>query len=231
MQDVYLEKTTPDSHYEFALQDNRTSTVGNKKIAFYYMDQVFDGWCSYQKASILIDIILACKPKTILEVGVWAGKSLVPMAYTLKLIGKGKIYGIDPWDTYASIQGVMHEVTRTFWMLADHEEIFQGLNKQLKEFDLQNYVELIRSTSADAPLLQDIDILHIDGNHSDETSYIDVTKWVPQVRNGGFIIFDDINWSENGVRTNSRAVEYLNQHCHKLAEINDLCLWGIWYKP
>lgn len=217
-------------HIEYTL-DERYATIGTKQTAYYYMDQVFHGWCSYQKASVLIDIILATKPKTVVEIGVWAGKSLVPMAFVLKEIGKGKIYGIDPWSPNASTQGLMHEGTKEFWRLADHDAVLERLRFHIEEFGLENHVELIRSTSFDAPPIQEIDILHIDGNHSDETSYIDVTKWVPLVRKGGWIIFDDINWQENGMRTNRRAVQYLNEHCHKLAEIDDLCLWGIWYKP
>lgn len=220
----------PPSHYEYTL-DEREGTIGTKQTAYYYMDQVFDGWCSYQKASVLIDIILACKPKKIVEIGVWAGRSLVPMAYVLKQIGSGTIYGIDPWSPNASIQGLMHEKTKEFWTLADHEAIMHKLMGHLHQFGLEEHAQLIQSTSIDAPPIYDIDILHIDGNHSDVTSYIDVTKWVPLVRSGGWIIFDDINWQENGIRTNQRAVQYLNEHCHKIAEINDLCLWGIWVKP
>lgn len=221
----------PPSHYEFALQDLRKGIADNKLLAFQYMHRVFDGWCSYQKASVLIDIILACKPKTIVEIGVWAGKSLVPMAFMLKQLGEGKIYGIDPWDSHESAQGLIHEGSKNFWITVDHDEILQKLSRQIKEFGLQAQVTLVRSTSIDAPPIFDIDVLHIDGNHSDETSFIDVTKWVPLVKSGGFIIFDDLDWTENGVRSNRRAVQYLNEHCHKLAEINDLCLWGIWYKP
>ncbi len=220
----------PISHYEYTL-DERENFVETKEIAFSYMDRVFHGWCSYQKASVLIDLLFAVKPKVVVEIGVWAGKSLIPMAYVLKLIKSGKIYGIDPWDSNASTQGLMHEATKEFWRLANHEAVLNRLEGQIRQFELENQIELIRATSLDAPLIEKIDILHIDGNHSDETSFIDVVKWVPLVRKGGWIIFDDINWQENGIRTNQRAVQYLNEHCHKFAEINDLCLWGIWVKP
>lgn len=220
----------PRSHFEYTL-DERESMVSTKQTAYAYMDQVFDGWCSYQKASVLIDIIYTAKPKIVVEIGVWAGRSLVPMAYALKQIGKGVIYGIDPWSPIESAQGILHEVTKEFWTLADHKAVLLKLTNLIQRFELQDHIELIQSTSLDAPLIENIDVLHIDGNHSDATSYLDVTKWVPLVRSGGWIIFDDINWAENGMRTNQRAVQYLNQHCHKLAEINDLCLWGIWVKP
>ena len=76
-----------------------------------------------------------------------------------------------------------------------------------------------------------IDILHIDGNHSEQASYLDVTKWVPLVRSGGWIFFDDMTWFENGVFTTARAVEWLNANCYKLAECTDVCTWGVWIKP
>lgn len=229
MIDMYTELDPPQSHYEY-IADDRDSVIGVKSQALYFMDQIFDGWCTKQKASMLIDIILASKPKTIVEIGVWGGKSLVPMATALKCFG-GKIYGIDPWANDASLQGVMHDGSRQFWATVDHEDVMRKLIYYIHEFGLDDHVELIRETSLDAPIIENIDVLHIDGNHSDITSYIDVTKWVPHVRKGGWIIFDDMNWSEQGYATTSRAVEYLNKHCHKLAEINDICLWGIWYKP
>lgn len=224
--------TQPETHYEFLLEDRRHATIGTKREAFSYMDQIFDGWCTHQKASVLIDIILAYKPKKIVEIGVWGGKSLVPMAFVLKNIGKGGIaYGIDPWDNGASVEGITHEGSKEFWTVVDHEDIMHKLIRYIHAFGLEQNIELIRATSADAPLIDEIDLLHVDGNHSEEASYFDVTKWVPQVRSGGWIVFDDMNWSENGKVTTRKAVEYLNQHCHKIAEINDICLWGIWYKP
>lgn len=216
-------------NYEY-IADERPSVIGVKSQSLYYMAQIYDGWCTKQKASILIDIILASKPKTIVEIGVWGGKSLIPMAHALKVFG-GKIYGIDPWSNDASVEGVMHEGSRYFWATVNHEDVMRKLIDYVKTFELQNQVELIRASSKDAPIIENIDVLHIDGNHSEITSYLDVTKWVPHVRSGGWIIFDDMNWTESGHVTTSKAVQYLNEHCHKLAEINDICLWGIWYKP
>jgi predicted O-methyltransferase YrrM len=228
MQEALYEQ--PESHFEYVV-DKRASTIGNKTKAFACMDQV-QGWCSHQKASILIDIIAATGAKTIVEIGVWGGKSLLPMAYTLmRMSQNGKIYGIDPWDNHASIEGMSHESNLAYWGNVDHKKVLRQLEYVIEDWELQDTVTLIRATSQDAPEIQDIDILHIDGNHSDATSYIDVTKWVPLVKKGGWIIFDDMNWFENGVTTTRRATDYLNQYCHKIAEINESCLWGIWYKP
>ncbi len=228
MQEVIYEQ--PESHFEYVV-DRRPATIGNKTDAFKCMDQV-EGWCSHQKASVLIDIILASGDKTIVEIGVWGGKSLLPMAHALKRMGQnGHIYGVDPWDNQASIEGVTHEGNIAFWGHADHESVLRKLESVLDWERLCDTVTLIRATSSAAPPIHDIDILHIDGNHSDVTSYIDVTKWVPLVKRGGWIVFDDMNWFENGVATTRHAIDYLNEHCHKIAEINESCLWGIWYKP
>lgn len=228
MQDVTYEQ--PESRYEYVV-DKRHSTIGHKTEVFACMDQVH-GWCSHQKASILVDIIAAAGARTIVEIGVWGGKSLLPMAYTLKKRPEnGKIYGIDPWDNVASIEGATHEHNIAYWSVVDHEGVLRQLEKVIHDWGLEEQVELIRASSADAPIIENIDVLHIDGNHSEVTSYIDVTKWVPLVRKGGWIIFDDMNWFENGVTTTKRAIDYLNEHCHQIAEINESCQWGIWYKP
>jgi predicted O-methyltransferase YrrM len=201
-----------------------------KQKALNCMDQL-EGWCSHDKASILIDIILKKKPQKILEIGVFGGKSLVPMAVALQTNKEGVIYGIDPWDSKASIENVKNEANKGWWGNLDHEGILQGLIGKIRLFELDDYIQLIKSTSEDAAPIFDIDILHVDGNHSDKTSYLDVTKWVPYMRSGGWIIFDDMSWFEEGEYTTSRAVGWLDENCVKFAEFKDDCIWGIWIKP
>jgi predicted O-methyltransferase YrrM len=223
-----MDAQPPISHFEQVI-DRRDATAWVKNQAFWCMDQM-EGWCTQQKASVLIDIILRARPQIIVEIGVWGGKSLIPMAAALKANGLGKIYGIDPWDNAASVQWVMDASNRQFWGTADHQAILRGLRQKIDQFALGDHIELIEKTSEEAPLIQPIDILHVDGNHSDVTSYLDVTKWVPLVRPGGWIIFDDMTWHENGKLTTSRAVAWLDSHCIKIAEVFDICLWGIWIK-
>ena len=118
-----------------------------------------------------------------------------------------------------------------YWSTIDLQAIKQGLMVKIQQFNLGSEIILIESTSADADPIHDIDILHIDGNHSDGTSYFDVTKWAPLVKSGGWIILDDMTWYENGIFTTARAAEWLNTHCKKLAEFKDDSIWGIWIKP
>lgn len=54
-----------------------------------------------------------------------------------------------------------------------------------------------------------IDILHIDGNHSEEPSFLDVVTYYPKVKSDGYIWFDDIK----RFPSTQRAVDYLYKHC------------------
>jgi len=215
----------PISHYEsVVLQGDRNYIQQEvKQNAFKYMSQL-EGWCSCNKAAILMDLTFMLEPKTVVEIGVFGGKSLIPMAAALKSVGTGKIFGIDPWDAQESAAG-MDGANLDWWSHVDHEKIYQGLKAKIGEFGLEGHIALVRSTSELAPEIPEIDILHIDGNHSEKAAYLDVNKWVPFVKRGGLIIFDDVTWG-----TNRSAVEWLDEHCVKIVEYHEYNDWGIWIK-
>lgn len=215
----------PQTHYEVVKDIDRVEAANTiKKLAFQSMDQL-EGWCSKLKAGILVDLVLMLKPETVVEIGVFGGKSLVPMAVACKAIQKGTVYGIDPWSTECSCEG-MDGVNYDWWGSIDHEAIYQHLSQKVVQFGLSEQTFLIRSTSENAPYLGTIDILHIDGNHSEQTAVFDVCKWVPHVRTGGVVIMDDINWAGPKI-----AAQILEETCVKLATFNDSgSNWGIWIK-
>jgi len=216
----------PLSHYECVINEKALKNIQTEQVkleAFDAMEQL-EGWCTKFKASVLMSLIFKTKPQKIVEIGVWGGKSLVPMAFAMKALGRGKVYGIDPWSASESIQG-MDGVNKEWWGSIDHNAIYQGLVRKIAQFQLKSYVKLVRSTSENAPLISDIDILHIDGNHSEETSFFDVMKWVPLVKSGGLIIFDDTTWG-----TTARAVQWLNANYTKISDYHEDNDWGIWVK-
>lgn len=184
-----------------------------------------EGWCSPQKAATLIDLVFKTQAKTIVEIGVFGGKSLIPMAFALKAQGEGIVIGIDPWSAAESTVGEMDEANREWWAKIDHEAIYQGLKGSVKEFKLQKHVRLIKASSAEAEAIPSIDILHIDGNHSEVTSVFDVLKWVPMVRSGGLIIFDDLDWA-----TTKKASSLLDEYADKLFDYKEGNVWGVWIK-
>lgn len=243
---AYDADAKPQIHYEYTIteSDSYSGSISKgrknvsrefseivKKHALECMNQL-EGWCSDLKAHTLIDLILKAQPKVVVEIGVWGGKSLVPMACALQSLGEGTVFGIDPWDNQASIEETMEEANRDFWGYANHNVILHSLKSKINQFQLHNEIVLIEDTSEHATPIPHIDMLHIDGNHSQKKSYLDVTKWVPLMNSGGWIIFDDMTWCEKGVFTTAKAVEWLDQHCIKVAQFTDIfCTWGIWVKP
>lgn len=221
-----VEFAMPASHYEQVVMEKQNALTGYKVKwkAFQAMDEL-EGWCSKEKASVLIDMCLLLKAKTVVEIGVYGGKSLVPMAFALRELGNGVVIGIDPWSSAESAVG-MDGVNHDFWSKLDHEKIYQGLLDKVNKFGLSGNIMLLRETSESAMPIPDIDILHIDGNHSEETSLLDVYKWVPFVKKGGLIIFDDVNWA-----TTNKATAWLDENCIKFAEFHGDNIWGIWVKP
>lgn len=218
----------PLSHYEEQIEQNKRLVL--KQSVSHMLNQL-DGWCTYEKASILIDFVLQLKPKTIVEIGVFGGRSLLPLALAQKTLGFGKTYGIDPWDAKDSVEGLIALEHKQWWENVDHSSVLHKLYHHIYSYQLQNQIELICSTSMNAPIIHNIDILHIDGNHSEEASLFDVEKWVPLVNSGGLIIFDDLDWCERGINTTKKAVDYLDRNCIKMGEFQSHSTWGIWCKP
>jgi hypothetical protein len=91
--------------------------------------------------------------------------------------------------------------------------------KAIWDQHLDSHVLVIRNSSEQVwrnlPTLK-IDLLHIDGNHSEKASMRDVELWLPRVPSGGFVVFDDINWD-----TTKKAVQYLDKKLVKIADISD----------
>ncbi len=218
--------TAPPSHYEYVIKEHKTRDENSFKSKVLENLQQLDGWCSTYKASTLIELVWFVQPQVVVEVGVFGGKSLIPMAFALKELGRGGVvFGIDPWSASISAEG-MDGIHKDWWGSLDHAEILRKLQNKIGQFSLNNYIRLIQSTSAAAPEIPNIDILHIDGNHSEDASYLDVLKWVPLVRRGGMIVFDDITWN-----TTERATKWLDENCVRILSIQDVeNAWAIWVK-
>jgi len=224
--DLYDAPTHQSPVIEFHAPSKKESSIEHFKQRVFLSMAQLEGWCSNQKASLLMDYIFLKKPEVVVEIGVFGGKSLIPMAYALQKNRSGKIYGIDPWSCAKSTEG-WGGPNEDYWAKLDHDAILSGLQNKIIQFKLTDEIELIRASSEDAPIIENIQMLHIDGNHSEETSLFDVKKWVPLVEKGGLIIFDDVNWEST-----SKAVSWLNQNCVKWLDHSDEgSAWGIWIQP
>ncbi|MEN9344271.1 MAG: hypothetical protein RLZZ453_1058 [Chlamydiota bacterium] len=171
-----------------------------------------DGWCSVEKASKMMDLIYSVHPTVCVEVGVFGGSSIYPTAMALSYLNEGKVYAIDPWE-HAPCQ-VGYDTSNPnyiWWTQVNLEQIYCNFLRLLKRHQLTSFCQPMRMTSQKAVHFFDdesIDILHIDGNHTEEVALEDAMTWLPKVKPGGYIWFDDVNWSST-----AKAVAYLEEHC------------------
>jgi len=181
-----------------------------------HQDQV-EGWCTDEKSKAMMELIRMVKPEVCVEIGVFGGASIYPTARALRYNKKGVVYAIDPWRHIDCQEGYdADDVNYQWWTQVDLERIYRGFLIMLKRFRLVDYCKVIRGTSVEAlPEFEDgsIDILHIDGNHSELTSLRDVRNYLPKVKSGGYIWMDDANWP-----TTQRAVEELTERCEPIED-------------
>ncbi|MBS0620561.1 MAG: class I SAM-dependent methyltransferase [Verrucomicrobia bacterium] len=172
----------------------------------------FEGWCTMEKASKMMDLILETKPKICVEIGVFAGASVYPTACALKYIGQGQIFGIDPWSNSESVKAFEeNDENYNWWNKLDHEDIYRQYLGMINGYDLNAFATTMRTTSKAAVNYfpdESIDILHIDGNHSPMIALEDAKMYLPKVKKGGYIWFDDADWHETTI-----AVAFLKEHC------------------
>lgn len=164
------------------------------------------GWCDLEKAINLASVIVALRPKIVLEIGVFGGRSLIPMAMACQALGEGRVIGIDPWSPKASVEGYSGDNAK-WWGELDHEGLYQAFLTNLRELGLLPHVQVVRAKSDDVhPEM--LDVLHIDGLHT-EQAIRDAKRFGEAVRAGGFVAVDDTGWVNNGVAHVSMAVDEL----------------------
>src|SRR5579863_4686167 len=56
-----------------------------------------DGWCTPAKAQWLARFIVDRRASHILEIGVFGGKSLIPMALAAQSVSESQVVGVEPW--------------------------------------------------------------------------------------------------------------------------------------
>jgi hypothetical protein len=151
-----------------------------------------EGWCDIQKAYTLASMVVALRPEVTVEIGVYGGKSFIPMALAHRFVGSGKIIGIDPWskEVAVSVQPTNNPQHKEWWSKIDIEAIYTGFSRKIDELDLRNYVTIHRKESKFVSPPPKIGLLHIDGAHND-VAISDAKTYGPRVAFGGFCIMDD----------------------------------------
>jgi hypothetical protein len=178
------------------------------------------GWCPEEKALWMVDHIVQKGYKTATELGVYAGRSVFPIALAIAANQGHAVYAVDAWDNAIATSAPISERDDIWWDAVDLVAIKNQFLRETISQNLVGLIKIIELPSAEACqtlsglIGRSIDFLHIDGAHSEAQALADVTNWSNLVALGGTIVLDDIDWS--GVR---RADEFLASRFERIEEI------------
>jgi predicted O-methyltransferase YrrM len=178
-----------------------------------------DGWCTIRKAEMLSCLIQTNDCKTALEVGIYAGRSLIPMALTMKHLGRGYVIGVDPWSNCEATKVATNAENDKWWNELDLVLIKSSFHISLVKFGVLPFVKTLElnSEQAFAALAdQKFGLIHVDGGHSEEQAYRDVTNWSTLLERGGILVMDDIEWE-----TVKKARSWVLDHYELIQEVSE----------
>ena len=122
------------------------------------------GWCADCDRNYLHDIIVANQARTVVEIGVYAGRMTIALAAAVRRTG-GVVHCVDPWQEMPN--GA--EVARLFL-------------DTLTRYSLQDVVRIHAETSVEfaARLAGAVDLVWIDGGHRYANVMADLSAWQPR---------------------------------------------------
>jgi predicted O-methyltransferase YrrM len=168
------------------------------------------GWLTAEVGAAMRNLIWKTKPDVCVEIGVFAGKSLINTALALKENGHGVVYGIDPWRLDVAMDNSSPQ--EFDWTKVDMDAVHYDCMRAIWQRDLDDFIVILRTTSYQAWKLflktADIDILYIDGGHSETSSSWDAAYYEPLVKHGGHIWLDDTNYDSL-----KKAISILENRC------------------
>ena len=134
----------------------------------------------------ILNALVACseliQPRVYLEVGVRRGRSMAMVAATAPGVD---LYGFDMWAAnYAGIENPGPEFVQS----------------ELRKFGGRGRIEFVSGNShqtlpdffAKHPELE-LDLVTVDGDHSDEGALEDLKSVLPRIARGGAVVFDDVS--------------------------------------
>lgn len=131
----------------------------------------------------------------LLEIGSWAGGSTILWAKVLQSFPhlNGKVFCVDPWISYiARNEGTVY---RRMEKALQTGEILELFYHNIKTSGCSDIVHTLRGTSRDImPLLKEeqFDFIYVDGDHSYDSVFEDITLAKQLLKQGGILCGDDM---------------------------------------
>lgn len=196
-----------------------------------------DEWCSVEKAESLGALCMALRPACVVEIGVWRGASALPILIALQRNPpaartglQGMLIAIDPWSKEASAAGEAAE-NASWWKDVDHARAFYDFTRRMEAAGVRHLCQVIQAPSDRVTPPDAIDLLHVDGNHSDQ-AVRDVERFASHVVPGGILVMDDLSWSGGHVeRAYDRARSLGFRELYRIGQCAILQRMGVVIPP
>lgn len=162
------------------------------------LQHIPEGWCGADKAEHLFDLTLQSGCTMSLELGVFGGRSLIPIAMAHKEAGRGFVLGVDSWSRAASLEGTNDQANAEWWASLNYSSIYKSCTDAIDHFNLNDVCGTVRMKSLIFGTLianDSVSLLHQDSNHSEEVTCAEVMMFAPKIMKGGIWVSDDSNWS------------------------------------
>lgn len=160
-----------------------------------------EGWCTERKALWLADLITSNRCLAVLEIGIYGGRSLIPMAMAVQSLGAGgKVHGVEAWSNSVAVATETNAENDAWWQTVDLKAIKKGFLRSVALNEVADTVVVLEMSSDEAFAtisrtgLGPFDLVHVDGSHSEVQALRDVEMWSGLVRPGGILVLDDIGW-------------------------------------
>ena len=191
-----------------------------------------DGWCSEEKMKRLFALVLQTaeefKGQSILsvELGVFGGRSLLPMALAHQQLQSGYAVGIDAWDNVVPLEGTNTQINNDWWAKVPIKDVYNGFIESARVLGTGDYCRhLIGKTEDFINQFEEnsITLLHQDSSHNIETITRELQLYSPKMRTGGYWVVDDTDWEE-------AKAGYASLPQFGFTLIEDYGNWQIWRK-
>ena len=152
------------------------------------------GFCSPEKAAqiqkYIKDICHTHDNPVCVEIGVFGGMSCIPVLIELHRAEKGILHAIDPWDNVEATVGY-NDAHYDWWKNVDLNKVYNIFKNIISKYNFTKFVNIVKLPSNDAPKIDNINYLYIDGQHT-EQAFKDIDKYATNIVEDGILILDDI---------------------------------------
>jgi MMP 1-O-methyltransferase len=152
-----------------------------------------NGWLTVDEAIALYELakgLTGPKPRAV-EIGSWQGKSTICIARGLRGNSQAMLTCIDPFDASGDNESSDEYDNRATDIGGPLRRAFE---ENLAAADVRNIVDVLPGLSHEhaGSIIDPIDLLFLDGNHSYESVRRDYDDWSPKIRAGGFLAMHDV---------------------------------------